>query len=489
MRTLPLAEHAELLRVEATESLDAKRRSELGQFLTPAPLARFMASFFEGFGARVRLLDAGAGVGSLVAAAVANASTRPNPPTSIEASAFEVDAALARYLRQTLAGCEVCCERAGIRFQAQVAQADFVEAGVERLLANRSGSGRFTHAILNPPYKKVSSSSRTRLLLRRVGLETSNLYTAFVALAVKLLGPGGELVAITPRSFCNGPYFRSFRELLLRETAIRRVHLFESRTAAFSDDDVLQENVVFCLVKGRPQGRVVVSSSRGPHDGRLSARELPFEHVVRPGDPQRFFHLVPDEAGRQVAEAFEKLPATLADLGLSVSTGKVVDFRARKYLRRDPSAATGPLIYPAHFQGSAIRWPKAGKKPNALVDAPATAGLWLPRGTYVLVKRFSSKEEPRRIVAAVFDPETVPCEKVAFENHLNVFHDRGKGMGEGLARGLAAFLNSAFVDAYFRQYSGHTQVNATDLRNLRYPARSRLVARPQRQLALDPLAR
>ena len=232
MTPLPVVEHADLLRIEATKALDPERRAELGQFLTPSALARFMASFFEGFGPRVRLLEAGAGVGTLVAATVARASARPKPPERIHASVFEVDQAFAPYLRQTLAGCEASSERAGIRFGASIAQADFVEAGV-MLLQTNLGSRRFTHAILNPPYKKVPSASRTRLLLRQAGIETSNLYTAFVALAVKLLEPGGELVAITPRSFCNGPYFLSFRELLLRETAIRRVHLFESRTAAF----------------------------------------------------------------------------------------------------------------------------------------------------------------------------------------------------------------------------------------------------------------
>jgi adenine-specific DNA-methyltransferase len=94
----------------------------------------------------------------------------------------------------------------------------------------------------------------------------------------------------------------------------------------------------------------------------------------------------------------------------------------------------------------------------------------MPGGTYVLAKRFSSKEEKRRIVAAVFDPEIVPAEMVGFENHLNVFHADGAGIDPVLARGLAAFLNSTFVDAYFRQFSGHTQVNATDLRSLRYPS-------------------
>ena len=63
---------------------------------------------------------------------------------------------------------------------------------------------------------------------------------------------------------------------------------------------------------------------------------------------------------------------------------------------------------------------------------------------------------------------------VGFENHLNYFHARGRGLSMDLAKGLAAFLNSTLVDVYVRQFNGHTQVNATDLRNMRYPARAEL---------------
>ena len=62
-----------------------------------------------------------------------------------------------------------------------------------------------------------------------------------------------------------------------------------------------------------------------------------------------------------------------------------------------------------------------------------------------------------------------------FENHLNYFHESGAGLPANLARGLALFLNSTAVDQYFRMFSGHTQVNATDLRNLHFPTRAQLV--------------
>jgi len=70
----------------------------------------------------------------------------------------------------------------------------------------------------------------------------------------------------------------------------------------------------------------------------------------------------------------------------------------------------------------------------------------------------------------------VNAEWLGFENHLNYFHAGGKGLDRNLAAGLFAFLNSTVVDQYFRRFSGHTQVNATDLRKLPYPDRDTLKA-------------
>jgi adenine-specific DNA-methyltransferase len=162
--------------------------------------------------------------------------------------------------------------------------------------------------------------------------------------------------------------------------------------------------------------------------------------------------------------------ASLASLGITVSTGRVVDFRAKEYLRHEADDSTVPLIYPANFQNGFIGALKAGsKKHGAIVSCQATADLLVDTGCYVLCKRFSAKEERRRLVAAVFDPKRIPGLRVGIENHLNYFHQNGKALDRKIATGLAVFLNSSLVDLYFRQFSGHTQVNATDLRALPYP--------------------
>jgi adenine-specific DNA-methyltransferase len=99
----------------------------------------------------------------------------------------------------------------------------------------------------------------------------------------------------------------------------------------------------------------------------------------------------------------------------------------------------------------------------------------VPSGYYVLTKRFTAKEERRRVLAAIYDPRRFQSPLVGFENHLNYFHTGGKGLSPKIARGLALYLNSTLFDRYFRLFSGHTQVNATDLRKMRYPTHEQLI--------------
>ena len=169
-----------------------------------------MAAQFATRAKHIRLLDPGAGVGSLTAAFVEEVCSRKARPSTIHVTAYEVDAQLARACRTTMRECAKLCKRRGVEFAATVLEADFIADGVRRLqrtLFESPSQPDFTCAILNPPYRKMGRDSRERQLLRRVGVETSNLYAAFFALSVLLLKNNGELVAITPRSFCNGPYF------------------------------------------------------------------------------------------------------------------------------------------------------------------------------------------------------------------------------------------------------------------------------------------
>ncbi len=449
--------------------------------MTPAPIASFMASLFQdSHFPEIRLLDAGAGIGSLTSAFVDRVCKQDKIPHGIKATLYELDTLLIEYLSTTIKDCYVACRDAGMAFKASVVQEDFIVDASrclsgDLLYPNPDRQG-YTHAILNPPYKKIRSDSNHRRLLRTVGIETSNLYTGFLALSILLLRPRGELVAIVPRSFCNGPYFKPFRQLMLAHMSLRQIHVFESRTNAFKDDEVLQENIILYAVKEKTDAPVLITSSSGSDFQDIAIVERQKEQVINQNDPHLFIHIATNNLAQHVVDRMALFTHTLDDLGITVSTGPVVDFRLKENLRKNPEDGSVPLIYPGHFCQNFVVWPNgAAKKANAIMRNGETEKWLFPTGTYTLVRRFSSKEEKRRIVAALFDPTLIGGEVVGFENHLNVFHSKRHGLQSEIARGLAVYLNSSLVDAYFRLFNGHTQVNATDLRTLPYPSLNNLV--------------
>jgi len=456
-------------------------RAEIGQFLTPLATAQFMAGLFERDVEHVRILDAGAGGGVLFAACVQAFCSRHPRPKSIKVVAIENDRNMLSHLNDAIQICRDICQRTGVHFIGTVKEEDFVSFATKQLdegfFAYNTEKIRFTHAILNPPYKKINSRSSVRKMLDFSGHGTSNLYAAFVWLAFKMLAPGGELVAITPRSFCNGPYFKNFRKDLLESTSMKNIHVFKSRDKAFHEDSVLQENIIYHVIRDASNPKsVIISSTDGIDYSDINKISVPYENVVIPEDPDYFIHLIQSEKDLMVMERMKRFAHKLEALGLEVSTGRVVDFRAREFIRQNAGKNTAPLIYPCHLKNGFVEWPnKEGKKPNAILDCDETSNLLVQSGYYVLVKRFTAKEERRRVVASVFDPQRIKTKLVGFENHVNYFHVKGKSLSENMAKGLALFLNSSIFDEYFRLFSGHTQVNATDLRKIRYPSRAELL--------------
>lgn len=478
MGTNSILEYVEKRRTDLITELPADTKDLNGQFMTPESIAGFMASLFNSESKRVfHILDAGAGAGALTAALIDSALHIPSPPEKLYVTAYETDPLLLNELTRTAGVAIQASHQIKVPVAFEIIDDDFILEGSSQLSGDlfslSAPQKQFTHAILNPPYKKISSKSQYRHALRRAGIETGNLYSAFIAIAIRMLCPGGELVAITPRSFCNGPYFRRFRQLVLDNGSFTNIHVFHSRVSAFSEEKVLQENIIFRFVKDAPPGDVVISSSTDRSFSDIERRVVDHSRVVSPDDKNRVIHIPVSEEDDRILEQIWMFRSFLEDLGLEISTGPVVDFRLREYLHDNPVDGCAPLVYPTHFNGQSVVWPKSeSRKPNAILVHPKTK-KWLMRdGHYVLTRRFSSKEEKRRIIPTLFEPLNSDSGLVGFENHLNVIHENGNPLDKQLAKGIVAYLGSYMIDRYFRQFSGHTQVNATDIRAIPFPSRS-----------------
>lgn len=455
-----LGSRVDARRREAMAALDVDAQRTLGQFFTSksaADLVAMMPQLLDR--GTMRVLDPGAGVGSLTAALVERA-IREAPSLSLELVAVELDVCVVPQLQETLTDCVKEGARHGMTIDTQLLQMDFLLDGVEALFGDTPLSNGFDFVIMNPPYAKLPANSRERKAMSKLGWECPNTYAAFMAMGMELLKPGGQMTAIVPRSFANGSYFERFRQRLVGASAIRRVHTFESRSAVFAEMGVLQENVIITTERDGRRGVVDLTFSRS-HDDKALNRSVPHTAVVDPKDPKVLIR-IPNKDCTLPASAQQ----TINDLGVAVSTGKVVEFRCSEFIVDEPNDGTVPFIYPANVRGGIIEWPRDCGKPQAFKSDTDTASKHLlPPGCYVVIKRFSAKEERRRVVAAVWEGDT----GVAFENHLNIVHDRGHGIDLDLAIGISYWLNSTVLDRNFREFSGHTQVNAGDLRMLPFP--------------------
>jgi len=134
---------------------------------------------------------------------------------------------------------------------------------------------------------------------------------------------------------------------------------------------------------------------------------------------------------------------------------------------------------PHNIKPYRTQWPVQRKHhPVYIIDCEAARKrkLLIPVKNYVILKRFSAKEERRRLTAGCLLRAEQETERIGLENHLNYVYHADRELSEDETFGVAALFNSVLLDRYFRILSGNTQVNATEIRNLHFPSLATLAA-------------
>lgn len=466
-------------RVLENKSLETLKKH--GQYLTPPTVARYMAKQLGSLKSGDALLEPASGSGVLICALIERLIAEKNP-LEISITAYETDKELCNLSREILETASQKAEKNGIRIHWQAFQEDFVLTCLPDEQPSLFNSMRrekkvFTHVISNPPYFKLNAEDkRVKAVSGKLNGHT-NIYTLFMALSAKLLMPQGKACFLVPRSFCSGVYFSEFRRDLLKDVTPISLHVFQSRDDIFGD--VLQENVIFSFEKlSKSQehrywaGSVSVSSSqdaKGLENGIVS-RQVSYQHFLDDHDGLLLFRIPTGILDQQILDATDNWDGSLEKFGFHVSTGRVVPFRAKGLLKDQIKAGNGtvPLLWMQNIKPHQIEYPLASfDKPQALLANDPS--LLLPNANYVLIRRFSAKEDRRRLVSAPFVKENFDFEQIGFENHLNVISRKKGTLSASETVGLSALLNSAIIDRYFRIVNGNTQVNAAELRILPIP--------------------
>ncbi|MDC9594793.1 Eco57I restriction-modification methylase domain-containing protein [Xenorhabdus sp. IM139775] len=442
-------------------------KKEFGQYFTGSAVADYMASMLTFVDVPVvRLLDAGAGAGILTIHAAIRCLAQGNK--QVHAVLYEIDKDILSQLALNMQQVSEVFKDMGGIFTFDIRCEDFVLVRPDRKEAS------FHVSIINPPYFKYNT--KTSLYAGATAdlyAGNPNIYASFMAIVASCMADNGQMVAIVPRSFTNGLYFKGFRHYLNRRMSLEKVHIFRSRDQLFREQAVLQENII-CSYRKAPQHAVIkVYTSTGYDDiNQSQSHSYPASLLIDTSNDYEIIRIPESREDAQILSEVEYWPASFKDNGYLISTGPVVEHRTREFITDSGNIAGSiPLLRMHNVKVLRTEWTGKNKKDARFMLLEGHEKHTSENQPYVILKRFSSREEKRRLVAGVHEPDSMPGKWIAFENHLNYIGHQDGSLSQAEAYGLTVLFNSTLLDKYFRCISGNTQVNATEIRLLKLPAR------------------
>lgn len=444
-----------------------EKRKEKGQFFTNKKVAFFMASLLDLRHAEIKLLDPGAGTGILSAAICDRIILESKNKLNLTIDCYEQDSEVVPYLECLMSECKNVFEKHGHELSFNIYESNFI-------LDNANHYKRkYDLAISNPPYYKLRKDSAESLAVDHLKLDSPNIYSLFMLIVAKMLKKNGEMIFIVPRSFCSGLHFKKTRRWLVENLHFENIHLFKSRTNIFDDNEVHQENIIFKAIKKFPGERgTVVSSSYSKEFEDFFKIEATFSDIIFSKNGENYIRIPTSEKDLKIIRIVDSWEHKLEDFGMTVSTGKVVDFRTKENLREDYSEKDCvPLIWLQNLEKNGVNLnPENFNKKRGINVNKKTSRVLIPVKNYVLMKRLTSKCSKKRIFAAPFlRKEFKNFKLVGFENHLNYICGINRDLDINEVNCLCAFLTSDIVDEYFRIINGSTQVNASELLKMPLP--------------------
>lgn len=450
------------------ESMPKKERKKYGQFFTSKETAQFMANICDipEDKETVKILDPGAGSGILSCALVERLSEMDSIQ-NIELTCYENDENVLILLKENLLYCK---EHYKININFFIRTDNYITSqylDFNQMVGGNPNPKKYDIVIGNPPYMKIPKDAPEATAMPEVCYGAPNLYFLFTSMGLFNLKPNGQMVYIIPRSWTSGAYFKKFREYFLAEGKLEHIHLFVSRNKVFDNENVLQETIIIKVKKTQIQpDEVVVTSSQTNNDfENVTEIRAPYSVVVSGED--KYVYLVTDMDEIKVLEKLNKLGHTLPDIGLKMKTGLTVDFRNRDILRDESEEGAIPLFYSQHIQDGMVKFP-INKEHEYVVTEQK--GLKQQNKNYLFIKRFTAKEEKRRLQCGVYlSRKYSQYDVISTQNKINFIDGLATELSECAVYGLYVLFNSTIYDSYYRILNGSTQVNSTEINAMPVP--------------------
>ncbi len=320
--------------------------------------------------------------------------------------------------------------------------------------------------ILNPPYGRVRLDTADRGRWDHVLYGHANIYGLFMAAAVAATDKGGVVSALVPTSWLGGAYFQRLRSTLATSTSLRQVTYVPDRTGVFATG-VLQETVMATfLIDDRRQAVLCERLTVNGH-----ARNEVIGSADLPSSADRPWMLPRSRDDAALVQTTLAMPHRLTDYGWHVSTGPLVWNRHKGQLSQHPRKNSVRIVWAADIDGGTLHQDPARNSMRwCQVRNERERSFLVLNRPAVLVQRTTAPEQPRRVMAATLDADTLAewGGEVIVENHVTVLTcDSADSVLT--PRLLAILLDSEPLDRLYRCLTGSVAVSAYELAALPLP--------------------
>ena len=461
---------------EYLDGMPKTKRKKIGQFFTSRETARFMAGLFSvPKKEHLDILDPGTG-SAILTAALMERLQQESSVKSVSLICYETEPAILDLLKDNLEYIKSI-----VRFDL-----DYTIITDNYITSQQLPLAFADFVIGNPPYLKVNRLAEEAQAMSHVVYGAPNLYFLFASRSIENLRDKGELVYIIPRSWTSGAYFKAFRNFLFKKTTIEHIHLFISRDKVFEQEAVLQETMIIKLKKEIGTANEIVISSTETNNDFNNIQEITVpKKLVIGNDDNQYVYLVTNKEEVNVLERLSVFHNTLPSLDMKMKTGLTVDFREREHLMDEPANDNVPMFFAQHLKDGRITFPIG--KHGEYIDT-RKSGLLQDNINYLFVKRFTSKEESRRLQSSIYLQDDFPTYKqISTQNKLNFITRNKKSLTKQMVYGLYCLFNSTLYDKYYRILNGSTQVNSTEVNTMPMPTLDGIVYLGQRLMVSNDL--
>lgn len=442
-------------------------RKKIGQFFTSKETALFMTRWIDKkkYNNSVKILDPGCGSLILSSAVIQYLLDKNSNIQYIELDLYENDINILNLLLQNIKEVEDYCIKKNVQVNISLYKKNYLLHNEDNW---NSPKPIYDIIICNPPYKKIRKNDVESKIMEDIVYGQPNLYFLFMAMSVQILKKGGDFIFIVPRSWTSGLYFSKFRNFIFDNLRTMHIHLFESRDHVFDKENVLQETMIYHGTKENSQLldeiQISISQKNGDFDNLLYT-VIKNESCIQKFNG-RYMFLPANKEQVDLLEHLNHFDNTLLELGFKIKTGPVIDFRNKDLLSRD--ADDFPLIWASHLKAGRVIFPNDIEEYQYVKDGKKA--FLLPSKNYLVLRRFTSKEEKRRLQPAfLLKKDFGNTTQISFENHINYLIKMDGEISIDELKGFYVIFNSTYWDKYYRILNGSTQVNASEINNMPVP--------------------